>query len=172
MLPHRGDFKEAVTVVSLLPLAEQGVALAQTYLGVMYAKGGGGVAQDYKEAVKWWRLSAEQGNTDAKGLLDLLTKQQKNPHQQSSLKESTCQPPKSNGGDLQDGVDAFKRQDYKEAVRLFHLSAEQGNAEAQFILGTMYASGRGVPQDYKEAVKWYRLSAEQGHGICTIQLGK
>ena len=33
--------------------------------------------------------------------------------------------------------------------------AEQGNADAQFILGYMYANGKGVPQDYKTALKWY-----------------
>ena len=53
-------------------------------------------------------------------------------------------------------------QDDQEAVKWFRLSAEQGNAKAQYNLGAMYANGEGVPQDYKEAVKWYRLSAEQG----------
>ena len=30
------------------------------------------------------------------------------------------------GDDFQDGLDAYDRKDYKEAVRLFRLSAEQG----------------------------------------------
>ena len=54
-------------------------------------------------------------------------------------------------------------QDYKEAVRLYRLSAEQGFAQAQHNLALMYEYGQGVPQDYKEAIKWYRLSAEQGY---------
>jgi len=54
-------------------------------------------------------------------------------------------------------------QDYKEAIRLYRLSAEQGLAEAQNNLGSMYSKGQGVPQDYQEAVKWFRLSAEQGY---------
>ena len=40
--------------------------------------------------------------------------------------------------------------------------AEQGDAEAQFSLGIMYDSGRGVPQDATEAIRWYRLAADQG----------
>ena len=40
--------------------AEQGLAEAQTHLGVMYADGRG-VPQDYAEAVRWYRLAAEQG---------------------------------------------------------------------------------------------------------------
>ena len=39
-------------------------------------------------------------------------------------------------------------------------AAEQGNAQAQFLLGRMYATGEGWPQDNQEAVKWWRLAAE------------
>ena len=68
------------------------------------------------------------------------------------------------GDDFQDGVDAYKRKDYKAAYKLFLPLAEQGNAfaQAQFNLGVMNFKGDGVPQDYKEAVKWWRLAAEQG----------
>ena len=61
--------------------------------------------------------------------------------------------------------------DYKEAVRLYRLSAEQGDVSAQFNLGLMYANGTGVSQDYKEAVKWYRLSADQGDALAQGKLG-
>ena len=59
------------------------------------------------------------------------------------------------GDDFQDGVDAYKRKDYKTAYKLFLPLAEQGNAfaQAQFNLGAMYFKGDGVPQDYKEAFK-------------------
>jgi uncharacterized protein len=42
------------------PLAEQGDAFAQYNLGVMYANGRG-VPEDDVEAVKWYRLAADQG---------------------------------------------------------------------------------------------------------------
>ena len=42
-------------------------------------------------------------------------------------------------------------------------AAEGGDAEAQFNLGRMYASGEGVPRDYKAAVRWFRKADEQGH---------
>ena len=38
------------------------------------------------------------------------------------------------GGDFQDGLDALERKDYKEAIKYFRLSAEQGNADAQMVL--------------------------------------
>ena len=37
--------------------------------------------------------------------------------------------------------------------------AESGEADSQFILGWMYATGAGVPQDSVEAVAWYRKAA-------------
>ena len=37
--------------------------------------------------------------------------------------------------------------DYKEAVRLFRRSEEQGYIKAQFNLGNSYYKGQGVPQD-------------------------
>ena len=66
------------------------------------------------------------------------------------------------GGDLEDGVYAYERKDYKAAYKLWLPLAEQGDAGAQYLLGYMYDLGQGVLQDYKEAVKWYRLAAEQG----------
>ena len=64
-------------------------------------------------------------------------------------------------GDLQDGLDAAVRGDYKTAYKLWLPLAEQGDADAQNNLGVMYNEGQGVPQDNKEAVKWWRLSAGQ-----------
>lgn len=53
-------------------------------------------------------------------------------------------------------------QDSSEVVKLLREAADKGNADAQYQLGSIYASGRGVPRDDAEAAKWYRLAAEQG----------
>ena len=49
--------------------------------------------------------------------------------------------------------------------------AEQGDARAQYNLGSMYYNGKGVTQDYKEAVKWYTKAAEQGYAVAQSNLG-
>ena len=54
----------ATDLSELQPLAEQGDAYAQGVLGEIYRKGEG-VPQDYKTALKWWTLAAEQGDADA-----------------------------------------------------------------------------------------------------------
>ncbi len=53
-----------------------------------------------------------------------------------------------------------------EAAKWFRKAAEQGLANAQYLVGNMY-----VLQDYLEAVKWYRLAADQGLDIAQYALG-
>ena len=64
--------------------------------------------------------------------------------------------------DFDSGYRAYKKGDYATALKEWRLLAEQGDARAQYNLGSMYYKGEGIPQDAKEAVKWYRLAAEQG----------
>ena len=40
--------------------------------------------------------------------------------------------------------------------------AMQGDAQAQFNLGSIYGSGSENKRNYKKAFKWYRLAAKQG----------
>jgi TPR repeat protein len=60
---------------------------------------------------------------------------------------------------------------HTEAMKWYLLGAEEGQAGAQYNLGLIYASGKGIPQDYAEAIKWYRLAAEQGHTDAQYNLG-
>ena len=55
---------DSVAFNALKNAADQGDAGAQFNLGVMYAKGQG-VAQDYAQAVSWYRKAADQGNAGA-----------------------------------------------------------------------------------------------------------
>ena len=64
--------------------------------------------------------------------------------------------------DFQKGYTAYQSGDYATALREWTPLAEQGDVDAQYNLGWMYAKGKGVPQDDKTAVKWYRLAAKQG----------
>ena len=50
-------------------------------------------------------------------------------------------------GSLQDGMAAYSRGEYDEALRLWKQLAEEGLAIAQYNLGVMYATGRGVPRE-------------------------
>ena len=49
--------------------------------------------------------------------------------------------------------------------------AEQGDIEAQGMLGFMYDYGIGIQKDDTEAARWYRMAAEQGHTDAQFNLG-
>ncbi len=51
------------------------------------------------------------------------------------------------------GITAYKRGDYRTAIRKFKALAEQGVAKAQFKLGVIYRNGQGVPKNYRKAAK-------------------
>jgi uncharacterized protein len=124
---QRGDFAAAFQLFQ--PLAERGDASAQSNLGVMYEQGRG-VAQNYREAMRWFRLAAVQGNASAQSNLGVMYYKGQ-------------------------GI----AQDYGEAMKWYRLAAEQRNPEAQFNLGVMYEEGRGVAQDRVRAHMWYNLAA-------------
>ncbi len=114
---------------------------AQFALGDCYYAGRG-VKQNYGEAAKWFRASAEQGNAVGQCKLGACYYAGK-------------------------GVE----QNYEEAVKWYRASAEQGNSDAQYGLGDCYYDGTGFEQNYEEAAKWFRASAEQGNAVGQLQLG-
>jgi uncharacterized protein len=65
----RQDYARSASV--FLRRAELGEAVAQTYLGYMYANGRG-VPQDFVAATNWLRRAADQGYPDAQFLLGLM----------------------------------------------------------------------------------------------------
>jgi len=70
-----------------------------------------------------------------------------------------------------DYKEALKKGDYKTVLREITPLAQKGDAEAQSILGTMYANGQGVPLSYKKAEEWIRKAAEQGFAEAQYNLG-
>jgi TPR repeat protein len=66
---NRQDYVSASHI--FIPLAEQGVPAAQSYLGFMFQTGRG-VPQNYTEAAMWYRRAAEQGDSLAQYSLGLL----------------------------------------------------------------------------------------------------
>jgi TPR repeat protein len=56
-------------------------------------------------------------------------------------------------------------QDDAAAVSWYRKAADQGDADAQVLLGQMYSMGRGVPQDYVIAHMWLNLAAASGDKV-------
>ncbi len=62
---------------------------------------------------------------------------------------------------------------FSQAKGLFDFQmklAKKGNAEAEFKVGQMYATGFGVKQDKVNALKWITKAANQGHETARFEL--
>jgi uncharacterized protein len=66
---------------------------------------------------------------------------------------------------------SYEKGDHATALRLARPLAEQGDARAQSLLGSIYYSGRGAPRDDLEATKWFNLAADQGDAAAQFRLG-
>lgn len=73
--------------------------------------------------------------------------------------------------DLQRGLEAAEREDFATAAREFHAAAEQGDANAQYLLAVMYSEGQGVSKNESEAALWCRRASMQGHAPAQFYLG-
>lgn len=50
--------------------------------------------------------------------------------------------------------------------------AQQGFAEAQYVLATMYHDGEGVAQNFEQAKHWYTLAAQQQDNQAVADLAR
>src|SRR2546426_5420033 len=73
--------------------------------------------------------------------------------------------------DFDDGMAAFRGNDYATAFAKFKKAAEAGNAGAQTLLASMYRKGLGVPQDYGQAAHLLKKAAEAGNQDAQYGLG-
>jgi len=74
--------------------------------------------------------------------------------------------------DLATAVLALQRNDFQTASAILWLSAERGDATAQYVLSGLFRTGKGVPRSRAEALKWLRRSAEQGLTEAEADLGE
>jgi hypothetical protein len=123
----------------LLAKAQGGDPVAQYKLGGCYDRGEG-VVLDKKQAISWYRKSADLGNESA--LVPLAD------CYYSILKESTS----------------------TEAYQGLRDLSVKGNSRAQYLLGLCYLNGEGVNQSNLEAGKLFLLSARQGNRDAMVNL--
>ena len=71
----------------------------------------------------------------------------------------------------QEGVAAYKRGDYPQALAKLRPLASKGDMDAQVFIGFMYERGQGVQQDCRQALMWYLKAAEQGDVQMQSKLG-
>ena len=171
--------------------AEQNYPYAQYALGGMYYYGLG-VPQDYQKAFQYLKKSSDNGSYNASIMIGDMYKDgvgleknitiaqnyykkareqeqyQKNENEKIFIKDSK----KSNGTIKQNTNSQVNSNiSLEQFITKIKNSAEQGDSEAQFMLGVMYYNGDGVKQDFKEAFKWFKKSALQNNKYAECNLG-
>ena len=134
--------------------------------------------QDYEEAFKWYKTSAEGGYAPAQNIVgmyflkgDVVTRNAG--AAVKWLKKAVDQ----NYPEAQYHLAALYERGYgvqkssNEAYKLYRRAANNGYAPAQYTLGLYYEQGIQISRDYVEAVKWYKLAAEQGDVNAQLHLG-
>lgn len=71
----------------------------------------------------------------------------------------------------EEGKKAYLLGDYAKAQQQWHSLAENGDVNAQFGLGTLYAAGNGVDKDHTRANFWFEKAATQGFPPAQFNLG-
>ena len=71
--------------------------------------------------------------------------------------------------DYNTGSQAFNAGNYTRAYQEFSQSADAGNSLAQFMMGRLYAEGRGVSEDKVKGYMWFDLSASNGNSRAIAQ---
>jgi TPR repeat protein len=69
------------------------------------------------------------------------------------------------------GQKAYQSENFSEAFKWYDLSAQKGNCDAMFELGSLYYDGLGVPQDDTKAYDWYKRAAEMGQTYAMLTIG-
>ncbi len=149
--------------------AEQGNAIAETFLGLAYFEGSG-VTKDYVESVRWFRRGAAQENGPAQAFLGLAYFHGWGVFKSNRKAVLWSRRAAEQGVDL--GQETLGRcyqtgkgvgKDPTEAVKWFRKSAMQGGEDGQLFLGLAYRQGQGIEKDYVQAYKWLDLVAARGN---------
>lgn len=146
----------------------------------MYLNGLNGLSPDDTEALKWFRLAADQGHAQAQANLGYMYANGRAVPRDLAQAAFWYRKAIAEGiANAQNNLANFYlngegpiQQDEGEARRLYELAALQGVANSQFNLGIMLLNGRGGPADHSEAIRWLKAAAGQNEERARIQLKK
>lgn len=142
--------------------AEQGDEAAQYDLAGMHYDGEG-VEQNYEEAFKWYKLAAEQGHVEAQFVLGKCYFCGWGVEQDYAEAEKWFEKAVDNGYDIAeitswfiDWDDEASEEELKHILIWYQWAADEGDMDAQNILGHRYYEGNGVEKNLNKALEYFR----------------
>lgn len=128
--------------------ASAGNAIAQNTLGNWYYKGQN-VQQDYETALKYWALSAQQGNADAIGNMAMCYQLGRGTRVDSTMAVKLYK-------------EAFKKGNNAVLQQHIDLADKKNNLFSSVLLHEVYRDGIGVTRDSRKAQQYLQKAAEGG----------
>jgi TPR repeat protein len=151
---------------------------ANNQLGLKYMNGSGGVARDDREALRLFRLAADQGNINALNNLGYMVENgrgvAKDPGQAVIWYGKAAD--KGHIGSQGRLADMYRfgigiPVDYSKAMAWYTKAAQNGSINAQYGMAYMHLNGLGVAKNPVESARLYRIAAEKGHRSSQVSLG-
>jgi TPR repeat protein len=170
-------FKEAKTALKkqdhqaamkiLRPLADQGDADAQYYLGWINSYGGRNVKPDYLEAMNWYRKAADQGYAEAHIMIASMYRGgigvKVDPHEALKWYRKAAELGEAGGqaalASLYERGELLKKDEAEAAKWLLKAAEQDTSRDTHFKMGRFYEEGKGVERDPVEAYFWYSMAA-------------
>jgi TPR repeat protein len=151
-----GVVRDDARGVDLITTAARfGFAPAQNELGLLYTEGSHGVAKNSSWADHWFREAATGGIVEAQERIAKIDRR---------IRDSQAGPTQEMRQQIADNYAA-------DALSRYADTADQGDAQAQYMLGDLYESGYGVPINLAAAIEWYTKAANQGNSLAQDRLG-
>jgi localization factor PodJL len=158
----------AIGSPALRAAAVAGDPTAAYEVAVRFAEGRA-VAQNNKEAARWFEVAAKKGLAPAQFRLGTLYEKGLGVKKDLVMARDfyRAAAEKGHGKAMHnlavlyaEGVDG--KADYRTAAQWFRKAADRGVTDSEYNLAVLYARGVGVEQNFAEAYKWFFIAAKDG----------
>jgi len=167
-----GKYDEAANY--LLPIANQGNAESQYYVGLIYSTDGW-PKRNVKLAMSYLLSAADQHYKPAMGQIGRMyesgTGAEKNLLVATDWLRKSRDQAVSNDIKLISVVGNDKQPSWSKEIEKFKVRANAGDVEAQYRLASIYDAGVLEAADVYEAYRWYKIAANNGHQYSMFMTG-
>lgn len=134
------DFDVALALYKRVGSAEAMYHMGKIYNNTAYVK------YDKQKAINYFKLAAENGNEDAKNIINLVAPDT------SSIEEV-----------LQEAKQAETDKDFEKALSLYKKAFDMGNSDALYFIGRIYNNSAYLRYDKQKAINYFKRAADAGN---------
>lgn len=178
LFPSNGKKDVDAAMELVRPLAEEGNAEAQYYLGWIYDYELDENDDTEKESLYWYELAMQKGFLKAYLGVN-LNKFARKSEADVIAYEAIClgildfsdEELGLDGLELIGNYHYYTEKDYEKALNWYLRAANAGNTRAMNQVGWMYQNGHGVQQNHEQAMEYFLMASEIGVPVAMNNIG-